>query len=52
MGTHATAIQGLDRGTVRLLPRPPLAPPFVAVKKIPKRCDLLCLMIGGGGGCA
>jgi hypothetical protein len=54
MGAQVTAIQGLDRGTVRLLRlgRPPLAPPFAAVKKIPKRCDLLCVMIGGSGGSA
>ena len=51
-GGKATTIQGLDRGTIRLLRRPPLAPPFAAVKKIPKRCDLLCVMIGGGGSSA
>jgi hypothetical protein len=53
MGVQATGIQGLDRGTVILLVRrPPLAPPFAAVKKIPKRCDLLCVITGGGGGSA
>ena len=49
MGVQATTIQGLDRGTIRLLRRPALAPPFAAVKKIPKRCILLCVMVSGGG---
>ena len=48
VGGQAATIYGVDRGTVRLLRRPPPAPPFAAVKKIPKRCDLLGVTIGGG----
>ena len=48
VGGRQPRFYGVDRGTVRLLRRPTPAPPFAAVKKIPKRCDLLGVTIGGG----